>query len=801
MQKINMNSSWKVWKETDAFELVFRVPQHAVVVDLPDDAMFSEKQTEHSVNAGKTGFLDGNTYKYYKTCFIPREYEGKNIMLQFEGISKNASVYVNKSLAGQCAYGYTDFFVNLNDYLKYGEMNEILVTAKCGAMPNSRWYSGGGIYRNVYLHVGEAVHIPPYTLRSVTREIMEDGAVVEISVVLRNTSVSAKEVLAAVEITDAEQNLILKAVYPVRIKGQGEITLRKSVFIPRAKLWSEENPFLHTIHMKVEKDGQLLDEDQIETGFRRIAMDSIHGLQVNGRTVKLRGACIHHDQGILGAATYDDYELRRVRILKEAGFNAIRSAHNPASQALLKACDRLGVYVMDELSDAWSKDKTSFDYSLDFERDWLKDVTAMVNADYNHPSVVLYSTGNEISDICTAKGFENSRMLGDKFRELDPHRFTTNGINGAFAAGDGLADIVRDITGDADKAGRGDVNEFMGVMATQMPEIVTHDIVSDILEKLETTMDVLGYNYMTARYLKDAEKYPNRVMVGSETYPRQIAENWAAILKCPAVIGDFTWTGWDFIGEVQPVFPNLVNGGGDVSIIGDRRPVSFYREIVFGLTKQPCIAVQDPSHFGMPRQFGPWCYTDCTFDYDYHGKEGMPIMIQVYAGGDEVELFVNGKSCGRQPCGRMSAFETSFNTVYMPGELMAIAYEEGREIGRTMLRTAKAAVISAKHEREKVGAGSDSDMLQFVDIEIQDENGNLAAGAMNEIKIELEGPVTLAAFGSTKAKHDRGFANPVTTVTGGHALAIIRSGLKPGHVKVTISGEGLRGVELEYTVS
>ncbi|HHV11288.1 MAG TPA: glycoside hydrolase family 2 protein [Clostridiales bacterium] len=799
MQKVNFNKTWKLWKEKNAFELVFRVPEKAIDVDLPYDAMFHEEQTPDSRNQGTNGFLDGEVYKYYKIFSVPKDYEGKNIIFQFEGIYKSASVYINKSLAGQCAYGYTDFFVKANDYLKYGEVNEMLVVAKCGAMPNSRWYSGGGIYRDTYMHIGAPVYIPPYSLRCVTKEITGDGAVVEITAKLNNDGLKAKEVRAVICIEDGEGNRVLCEAYPVRIKGQDEISFRKNVYLETAKLWSDGHPHLYKVHLRLEQDGQVYDEDRITTGLRKLTLDARHGFRVNGKTVKLRGACIHHDQGILGAATYEDYELRRIRILKEAGFNAVRSAHNPASQALLKACDKLGVYVMDELSDVWTKDKTNYDYALDFERDHEKDVAAMVNADYNHPSVILYSTGNEISDICTGKGFETSRKLGDLFHELDPYRYTTNGINGAFAAGDGLADIVRDITGDAEKAGRGDVNEFMGVMATQMPEIVTHEIVTGILEKLETTMDVLGYNYMTARYLKDAKSYPNRIMVGSETYPKQIAENWEAILQCPAALGDFTWTGWDYMGEVRPVFPELINPVGDIAAIGYRRPVSYYREIVFGLTKQPRIAVQDPDSFGTPREFGPWCYTDCAFNYNYEGKEGRQIMIQVFAGGDEVELFVNGKSCGKQPCGKKTAYETSFHTVYEPGELLAIAYEDGKEIGRTMLRTAKApAIIHAAAEKDELFAGGES--LQFINIQIRDKDHNLVANAANEITIKIEGPASLAAFGSTGAKHDRGFTKQVTTVTDGHALAVLRSGLQTGKVRVTISGEGLQEAVLELEV-
>lgn len=830
MQRESFNDGWKVWRDTNPFELVFRVPEDAMAVTLPYDAMFHEAQKEDSVNKGSTGFLDGGAYKYYKEFLVPEDYRGQNIFLRFEGIYKYSSVFINQSLAGQCACGYTDFYVTANDYLKYGQTNEILVTAKCPDQ-TSRWYCGAGIYRDTWLYRSGRLYMEPGGLRLTTLDVDGDGgALVKVEAVINNTDNSPAEVHVAVEIVDADGNTAAAQAYPVRVKGQSTLHFRKNIYLENARLWSAENPQLYTVRMELKaaeaasgdccKDGgalqaarelpagAVLDCDSIVTGVRRLTLDSRHGLRVNGRSVKLRGACIHHDQGLLGAATYGDYEYRRVRRLKEAGFNAVRSAHNPASQALMDACDALGVYVMDELTDAWNKSKVLYDYSVDFEQSWAKDVEAMVRADYNHPSVIMYSTGNEIFDIWTDKGFETSRMLGDKFHALDGTRFTTNGVNGAFAAGDGLPRIVYDITGK--EVGRGDVNMFMMALERHMPEIAAHEVIGEILEKLETTLDIVGYNYMTGRYLKDAAAYPDRLMVGTETYPKQIAENWDAITRCPAALGDFTWTGWDYMGEVAPVYPSLMNLGGDISIIGERRPVSYYREIVFGLRKGPVIAVQNTDNYGIPRNFGPWCYTDCTFNYNYEGREGKPIMIQVYGGGDSVELFVNGKSLGVQACGAQTAFETQYNTVYEPGELVAVAYENGAEIGRKVLRTTKtAAVIRVVAENRYSCAESDApangslgcNALGFVNIELLDEDGLLVYDAGNTLSVQVEGPAVLAAFGSEKAIHQCGFEQPVTVAGNGRALAVIKTTGMPGKVRVKVSGDGLEPAAVTFTVS
>ncbi len=763
MQRENFNTNWKFWSDDNPFELVFKVPENAEDITLPHDAMFHERQDPNSPNGGSTGFLDGKEYRYYKQFYVPEEWQNDRVKLQFEGIYAHSSVYVNQSYVGGSVSGYGEFFLGIGDYLKFGEENEILVAVKCGTR-NSRWYSGAGIYRDVSLWHGSVIGIEPTSLRFTTLDIDSDGASVNVSMTICNHSLKAQTVSVSMAVRNSEGTVAAERSYPVRVKSGSQTELRKTLYLDHPRLWSENTPELYTVQASVTDETGKGDSDSVVSGVRKLTLDARHGLRVNGKTVKLRGACLHHDQSILGAAAYYDYEYRRVKRLKEAGFNAVRSAHNHASQALLTACDRLGVYVMDELSDTWNKAKKSYDYSLDFESAWHADVESMVAADYNHPSVVLYSTGNEISDICTEKGMENSRALGDWFHKLDPTRYTTNGINGAFAAGDGLQEIVRDITG-AD-TGKGDVNVFMDAMANHMPAITRHPVVSGILEKLETTMDVLGYNYMTSRYRDDAAQYPDRVMVGSETYPKQIAENWAAIMDAPAVIGDFTWTGWDYMGEVPPVFPSLTNTGGDISAIGVRRFVSYYREIVFGLRTGPVIGTQDPDRFGIDRNFGPWQFTDCALTYTYPGKEGKPMMVQVCSGGDTVELFQNGKSLGIQPCGKGAGFETRFDTVYEPGELMAVAYQDGREIGRSLLQTAgEAARLHVDRE--------EGEELIFLNVQLQDTAGRRVF-SNEKISIRIEGPAQLLAFGSETALHDRGYEKDETTLTDGCALAILK---------------------------
>lgn len=782
MKRELLNRGWQVWEDKIPFELVSGVPPFAITVDLPDDAMFREKQSPESLNGGATGYLDGGAYKYHKSLYVPEEWAGDPILLHFEGVYRQATVFVNGSAVGGCFFGYNEFTVFISDHLNYGQDNDILVAVKCD-VKNSRWYSGAGIYRDVWLLHGAPVHVVPGSLQLTTLSLSEEGALVEVSCEAENSSSLAGtfdvtfSVARKAPVGGVSTDPVFERTFPVRLKVGEKQKLSKRIFLENPALWSAEKPNLYEIKAGIANGTYVAneakaDEETITTGVRLIQADRIHGLMINGESVKLRGACVHHDSGLLGARALYGYERRRIRRLKEAGFNAVRSAHNHTSQAFLRACDELGMYVMDELTDVWDKAKATYDQSIHFEATWKKDLRSMVEADRPHPSVILYSTGNEIFEIATEKGIETARMLGDYLKELDPTRLRTNGINGAFAAGDGLSSIVEDITGQ--RPGPGDVNVFMAALANHMPQIVQHPILSGILEKLELSMDVVGYNYMTSRYLPDYETYPDRLMVGSETYPKQIAENWSVISACPAVLGDFTWTGWDYMGEIGGPFPGLINEAGDISLIGVRRAMSYYREIVFGLKKGPVIATQDPARYGCSRNFGPWKFTDCEMNYTWPEQEGKPMLVQVYNRGDTIVLYQNGQKVGEKTCPAPGEpFEEGgvgycceFNITYEPGELSVVALRKGRQIGLSVLRTA------GEVEQIQIIPETEDDLI-FLNLELTDSQGNRVYQDQS-LELSVEGPAELLGFGSEKAVHERGFTSPRTSTGGGCALAILR---------------------------
>ncbi|RDY31654.1 glycoside hydrolase family 2 TIM barrel-domain containing protein [Lachnotalea glycerini] len=799
MLEKKFNQSWKFWIDKDAFALVWNIPENAREIQLPHDAMLENTAHVESNNKGNTGYRDGDIYNYVKLINIPKDYKHQTAILKFEGVYMNASVYINGELAGKCPYGYSTFYVPMNDYLKYGEENEIRIIVRNGAMTNSRWYSGGGIYRDVYLLVSGLTYIVKDGVQVVTEEATKADATLYISTELKNRCHTVKELLLETTIKDLYGNVIAVDTIPIVLFEQEEIKMSQRIAIENPLLWSEHTPDLYICSSKLMKDGNVIDESESKFGIRTLQLDTKKGFRVNGVVVKLRGACIHHDSGLLGAATYDDAQYRQVMLLKKAGFNAIRMSHHPMSQSMLRACDELGVYVMDETFDMWNRCKSDYDYGLFFQEWWEKDVTAMVRKNFNHPSVILYSVGNEIPEIGLNHGAKICHQINEKIKSLDHTRYTLASINGVFASGDKIDRIVADVVAELSKEGKidGNVNDFMTLMEGHMDEIVVHPVISERLEKACASTDIAGYNYMSARYKVDGEKYPNRVIVGSETYPPDIARNWELVEKYAHVIGDFTWTGWDYIGEAGVGIPayNWGEGGfgakfpcqlaycGDFDITGFRRPVSYFREIVFGFRKNPYITVQNPYKYGEHLIKTPWILSDSVSSWTWSGCQGNPIVVEVYAPGEEVELVCNGKTLGKKPAGGKVGFITYFDTIYEAGTLTAISYEAGIEIGRMNLTTA-----GKKRNLVMTPEKINSELI-YLPIELQDEHGTIITGEDISLEIAVEGAAEVAGFGSGNPKPCNNYNEKVTHTFGGRALLILKKNKNKGEIKVELSSD------------
>ena len=785
MKKTRLNNSWKVYRDKDAFSLVYALPEDARCTSVPYDAMWQEPQDQYAVSSGRTSYLDGGVYHYYKELDFPESMRGERILLRFDGIFSKSYVYLNGSQVGQGDFGYVGYTCDLTDYIRFGGKNVLLVVAKTPAL-SSRWYSGGGICKDVWMLEGRDACIEPGSFYLNTLEVAEDGISVSLHAKLRSLQNYPQDLTVRFTLND-ESGVIFTRCFRTRIHAGGTAQLVHRMLLPGAKAWSEMNPNLYDCRLDLIPEGSdaVLDSELLRTGFRTLAWDAARGLTVNGETVKLRGGCLHHDEGILGGVSYYDYEYRRVQKMKEAGFNAVRSAHNHASPALLAACDALGVFILDEVCDMWTKMKGYEDYTQYFKATWKETVAAMVEDDRRHPSVVGYSTGNEISDICTDKGIGTSHEIYHLFKELDDTRFVTNGINGAFAAGDGLLKIASDLTGqDESVFADGDVNKFMFLMATQMGNIVRHPVISGILEQLDSSMDVMGYNYMTTRYVPDAVTYPDRLMLGTETYPRQIAENWRAIKATSQCLGDFTWTGWDYLGELGETpdnYPAWNNTSGDIDTTGARRPVSYYREIVFGLRTQPYICVRPPKSFGVPREFGPWKFTDAEPDWTFAENEFTPenphhlLDVEVYSPADEVELFLNGRSLGRQKTGDAADYYTIFQVPYEAGTLTAVnVWKDKADEAQSCTLTTTGPIARIVVDTHTGSPLAESEGLTFLDIHLEDEEGRRVMGRGEKIRIAADEQTQLLGFGSLGQNHTSGFCEKEIVFTGWNALAVVK---------------------------
>ena len=782
MKRTKWNDGWKFWSDKDAFALVWNIPENARDVMLPHDAMIEKPAYAGSPNGGNTGYRDGGNYTYVKMLSVPKAEAGKKYILKFDGVYCHALVYVNEQLAGSEANGYSTFYVDLTPFLHAGE-NEIRVQVKNAGMTNSRWYSGSGIYRDVYLLTAGATYLEPDSVQVTTESADEGFAVLSVKTTVINETLKARTLRLHTGIHASDGGAAGAERTAFFLKAGEQKTLTQRIVIRDPALWSEESPALYGVESRLYDGETLIDTARDRFGIRMLSLDAARGLRVNGQSVKLRGACIHHDSGLLGAATYQDAQFRQIKRLKEAGFNAIRMSHHPAAPALLRACDELGVYVMDEFSDMWTRAKNDLDYALDFDKWWETDVRLMVKKDYNHPSVVLFSVGNEIPEIGTDAGSETCAKIAGLMKALDPTRFTTAGINGVFAAGDQMGRILADLSRDMQAAGEieGNVNDFMTVMDTKMDQIVVHEAISERLEKACASLDVAGYNYMAARYEPDSVNYPNRVMVGSETYPPDIARNWALVEKLPSVIGDFTWTGWDYIGEAGVGVPAYAFGEGgfgaqypcqlaycgDLDLTGFRRPLSYYREIVFGLRRKPYIAVQNPHHYGETLIKTPWVMSDADASWDWPGCEGKPVIVEVYAPGDEVELFVNGKSLGRK---KPENFRAVFETVYEPGKLRAQNYQNRKELGIIELLTPK------DETKLRIQVEDPGDELVYLTVSLTDGIGTPVTSADEQLSARAEGaeimgfgsgdPKPLLNYNEGKARTYRGRAQMILKKTG-----------------------------------
>lgn len=810
MKKRSLNENWKFQiGDGGALSALMGGGAKIKTVHIPHDASIETERNPEELNGAANGFFHEDNYIYSKSFVMEDADAGKDVFIEFEGVYSNAFVYVNGVYAGKCPYGYTDFYLNITNFIIWGAENTIKVLAKNG-VGSARWYTGGGIYRDVYLMIADKMHFAPEGIRLSTIWADEHQAAIRVEADMEYNGIGVRDLCFSIDLIDSDGRKVASAGMPVTVIGQSRQIYRQFLYVDMPRLWDHTNPVLYRFCACLKENDTVIDEEEGTFGIRTMQLDPKHGLRINGKTVKLRGGCIHHDNGILGSKEFAHAAERRIALMKDAGFNAVRSSHNPMSRRLLEACDRHGIYVMDEYTDVWTSSKVAFDYAMHITDHWEADISSMVYKDYNHPCVIMYSIGNEIPETGNKYNTQFGKKLADKLRALDDSRYVTNCMNLLLSGMEELAKMAQQEQGgikDSGQAAGGEINTMMSDFGGMMKKVVMSPQIGRVIEEASAQVDIVGYNYAAGRYGMDKDAYPNRIIVGSETNPGDLDVNWELVEKLPCVIGDFNWTAWDYLGEngiggisygkeagmMYAPYPYRAAYCGDFNLIGDRRPASYWREIIWGLRTKPYIAVCPPAHHGETKHLSQWSMTDSVRSWNWAGYENCPVTVEVYTPAEEAALYVNGELSERKKVGTKKKAVVTFETVYRPGKVEVVTYSGGREGERDCLMSADGCLLAAKADGGKLPAdGSD---IIFVDVFIQDKNGNLNPDGSRMVSITVEGPGVVEGFGSAAPSCEENFFDRTAATYEGRLQAAIRA-TGEGVITVMFSSDGCGDVKV-----
>lgn len=777
MKKNSWNQNW-YWTRFDD-------TQSPLPVTIPHDAMLTEPKSADAPGAVNNGWIEGRDYLYTKNFYVPSDFSSQTLLLEFEGVYHNAVVRLNNKTIASRPYGYSNFYADLGSHLKFDQTNHLEVLAYNSDQPNSRWYSGAGIYRPVTLWTAPKEYIPVNGIQIKTLSI--NPARISVSAAFKG---NPKNI--TIEIWDGETVIASETKLPYKANEKILFELE----IPDARLWCPEDPYLYTCKVSYGEDSS------VETfGIRTLSYDN-RGLCINGSRVILKGACIHHDQGLLGAACFYDAEERRIRILKENGYNAIRSAHNPCSKALLDVCDRMGMLVMDEFVDCWYIHKTKNDYVNYFNEWWQKDLESMVKKDYNHPSVILYSTGNEVSETAQKKGIELTGQMTEYLHQLDDTRPVSCGINIFFNFLSSIGfGVYSDQKADAESNGKKKkavgsefFNQLAGLFGDNFMKLgATLPFCDWKTKDAFSNMDIAGYNYGIFRYRHDLKKYPDRLILGSETFCKDAALFYQMAKDEPRIIGDFVWAGMDYLGEVAigsweykdyaPDFtpgPGWVSAGsGRIDLIGTPLAEAAYTRVAFDLEPNPVIAVRPVNHTNDAHSPSAWKMTNAIESWSWDSCEGKDAFIEVYSSGESVSLYINDTKIGTH---RLKHARTSFHAPYHSGEIHAVSYDKaGNELGRSSLYSAEnETFLTVIPEKQAVRF----DGLLYVKLQYTDCNGIIKPLERGHLSVHVTGGKLLAT-GNGCPFQKESFLTSETETYYGEAMAIIQATSPVIQIEVT----------------
>ena len=707
------DSDWQFTRNGKTINV--NLPHDWDIYEAPDPATGATKEGGGWYPAGK-----GEYKKQFKV--ESGEWKNKRVMLHFEGVYQKAEVFVNGQKAGQHAYGYTPFTVDITQYLyKDKRDNEVVVKVDNSEQPNCRWYSGSGIYRHVWLVTKKQRYIDEWSVKVTTPDI------------------HTVNIKAEVVMEDGTRKPI-----------------EKTIHVEQPRLWSPDNPYLY--HTTIEAEGDVV---PVTYGIRTIEYTAEKGFLLNGKPLKINGACLHHDDGVLGAMAFDAAEIRKVRLMKESGFNLIRTAHNPTTRAFLDACDSLGMLVIGEAFDGWRTAKNPYDYSTLIDSCYQEDIHAMVKRDRNHPSIICWSIGNEVIERKDIRVVTTARKLKQAILEEDNTRPVTEAL-------------------------------------------CAWDDDWEIYDPHFEVLDIGGYNYMIHKHKSDHQRDPKRVMWQTESYPRDAFKNWKLVQEYPYIIGDIVWTGLDYLGE-SGIGRNYYEGErpgehwreggqpdwhgaycGDVDITGYRKPISIYREMLWKeaydgeFPSVLSIAVKEPDGYHGKIHQTAWSVWPTWSSWNWPGWEGKPIDVEVYTKAKEVKLYLNDQLIGTKAVSEDTEYKAVFTVPYEPGVLRAEASGRG-----TLLWTkGEPARLRLTPDRRVITA--DGQDLSFITVEVVDKYGWPCPDAAIPCEASVKGEGSLLAFASADLKDREPYTSSKVTTWKGRALLVVRSTEKKGKAQIRI---------------
>ncbi len=758
--KTDFDKQWKfmLGDESTASEPGFNDSDWRTLT-LPHDWSI-EHQVDQNAPAGNDGgYFPTGIGWYRKTFDIPVEYRGEKIFLYFEGVYMNSTVYVNGQVVGGHPYGYTSFFCDITSAVTTGKENVVAVRVDNAQQKNSRWYSGSGIYRHVSLIHCNTAHIDNWGATINTLSISPEKAVIELSVTIKNEGTAPRCLSLATVIGD-----IKDSSDKVTIPAYGEQNVTRRIEIPSPQLWELDSPHLYTAQLSLMEGDDTVDTHMQNFGIREMRFTT-EGFFLNGKNILINGGCIHHDNGILGAAAFDRAEERKVLLMKAGGFNAIRTSHNLPSEAFLDACDRLGMLVIDEAFDGWRDAKNQHDYSEIFDRYWQEDVRGMVLRDRRHPSIMAWSIGNEVIERKKLEVVTTARKLAAEIHKLDARPVTS-----ALAAWDSDWEIY---------------------------------------DPLAAELDITGYNYLMHYTEDDHKRVPSRIMWQTESYPKDAFQNWEKVHDNGYIVGDFVWTGIDYLGEAgigrywytgEPdgehysigLYPCHAAYCGDIDLTGWRKPISHYRSMLYNDTEKLYMAVKEPDGYYGQIHTGLWAVWPTWECWNWPGHEGKEIEVELCSRYPKVRLYLNDRLVGTKEVSRSTEMKAVFKLSYQAGTLRAEGIAADGTVAETrILATASepAAIRTTVENRQMQANGED---LSFIQVEVVDAKGRVCPQAELPLQIKISGEGTLAGAGNANIKEMTPYNSTDITTWKGRALVVVRSTHNAGKAKASITSKGIK---------